>query len=274
MPFSARKARFLPQKAPLSVRKSSDFPGPIARLRKNGRARDPVPIPSLFRPAADRPNCIAQRIGLAFFKFNVSLVSFQALRRNRVMADRAQLPRFTISAAPGNRLRHIAQSKSQRNRSNDDYLGGPSAGACLCQLGFLFKRECQLQEGEACANIPALFGRRITPSLPAAESPEPRDAPPVVSRASEARCVRMESSSRPPGFWTPGGSDPGTKGRSGGTGYRVAIARRKTGVFRRPRLLAMTMAARPNRRALHKHKPLRLLGGVAARQRPFVERLA
>jgi hypothetical protein len=53
-----------------------------------------------------------------------------------MMADRAHLSGFTISAASGNGLRHTAQSKSQRNRSNNDYFGRPSSGTCLCQLGF------------------------------------------------------------------------------------------------------------------------------------------
>jgi hypothetical protein len=85
-------------------------------------------------------------------------MGFQVSRPNRVMTDRAHLSCFTISAASGNRLRHTAQSKSQRNRSNNDYLGRPSPGACLCQLGFLFNCEFQLQEGEPARTFRRFLG--------------------------------------------------------------------------------------------------------------------
>jgi hypothetical protein len=142
------------------------------------RVGGPEPADSSIQPnlgaASDRRGQIANRSGFAFLELGVALVSFQILRRDRLMADRAHLLRFTISAASGNRLCHLTQSKSQRHRSNDDYLGRPSPGACLCQLGFLFSSEFQLRKGGACANISALFGRRSTPSLWASDSPEHR----------------------------------------------------------------------------------------------------
>jgi hypothetical protein len=87
-------------------------------------------------------------------------MGFQASRPNRMMADRAHLSGFTISAASGNGLRHVAQSKSQRYRSNNDYLGRPSPGACLCQLGFLFSCEFQLQDGEPARTFRRFLGGR------------------------------------------------------------------------------------------------------------------
>jgi hypothetical protein len=113
-------------------------------------------------------------------------MGFQVSRPNRVMTDRAHLSCFTISAASGNRLRHTAQSKSQRNRSNNDYLGRPSPGAYLRQLGFLFSCEFQLQDGEPARTFRRflggvqrhLFGPRV---------------------ASDARCPRRWSAGRP---WT------------------------------------------------------------------------
>jgi hypothetical protein len=106
---------------------------------------------SLFHPeisaASDGWRQVTERIGLAFCKFRVALVRFQVLPRDGVMAHCAHLSCFTISAASGNRLRHFFQSKSQGNRSNHDHFGRPSLGACLRQLGFLFKYDFQLQNG-------------------------------------------------------------------------------------------------------------------------------
>jgi hypothetical protein len=111
-------------------------------------------------------------------------MGFQVSRPNRVMTDRAHLSCFTISAASGNRLRRIAQSKSQSNRSNNDYLGRPSPGACLCQLGFLFSCELQPQEGEPARTFRRFLGG-VRPRLFWAAGRQRRTMPPpVVGRAS------------------------------------------------------------------------------------------
>jgi hypothetical protein len=123
-------------------------------------------------------------------------MGFQVSRPNRVMADRAHLSGFTISAASGNRLRHVAQSKSQRNRSNNDYPGRPSPGACLCQLGFLFSCEFQLHDGEPARTFRRFLGGRGRHLLWAGP-PETDDAPPVVGRGSYERA--SASPTRPRG---------------------------------------------------------------------------
>ena len=130
---------------------------------RNGRPA--AQTPSLIRPelgaaASGGWPQIAQRICFAFLEFGVAFMGLQVSRPNRVMADRAHLSGFTISAASGNGLRHVAQSKSQRYRSNNDYLGRPSPGACLCQPGFLFSCEFQLKDREPARTFRRFLGGR------------------------------------------------------------------------------------------------------------------
>ncbi len=58
---------------------------------------------------------VASRVRLAHFKFSVARLGLQALNLDGLMANRARLPRLTISATSGKRLPHIGEPKSQRD---------------------------------------------------------------------------------------------------------------------------------------------------------------
>src|SRR5271156_1917199 len=58
---------------------------------------------------------VARRIRLASFEFDIALLSLEPSVLDGPMADRARLPRLTISAATGKRLPRVAEPKSQRN---------------------------------------------------------------------------------------------------------------------------------------------------------------
>jgi hypothetical protein len=144
--------------------------------------------------ASDRLIQIAERIGCAFLEFGVALVRFQVLRRHRMMADRANLSCFTISAAFSGSLRHPRERNRQRDRSNDNTMRRPSPGSWLRHPGYLFNsREHQLRGQRPCRKIPALFGSR-TRASGAVPAPIRR----LDAAATPCRALERDPRSDPP----------------------------------------------------------------------------
>ena len=120
-PTEPRQGLFL-RGGPRTVAQKSSQAFGIARARKLVRATSVPKAANPLGPLPARLTQIAQWIGFAFLKFSIARGSLEVLHRDGVMANRADLSRFTISAAFSGRLRHTREHKRQCNRSNNDAI--------------------------------------------------------------------------------------------------------------------------------------------------------